>query len=158
MVSSEKLASIPSSSKRLQIKSEAIMKIGRRPQRQGRDILQCSEPVFRVQGKYPAFRNAGICPAFKIIRKLADNRLQIEALLFRSAGCLRGLFKNAMSDKYYLDLISEYKVLSQILSPACTRLAMEVCPSPGKLSHGQIVSAAALLSVLADCFPGHCSL
>jgi len=99
---------------RLQIKSEAIMKIW---EATGNDW---DETYYRVLSRYFGFRvNTGpfemLASAlpFKIIRKHADNRLQIEALLFGSAGMLEeGLFKNAMSDKYYLDLIREYKVLS----------------------------------------------
>ena len=50
---------------------------------------------------------------FKIIRKHADNRFQIEALLFGTAGMLdERLFREALSDSYYKDLIREYKVLS----------------------------------------------
>ena len=50
---------------------------------------------------------------FKIIRKHADNRFQIEALLFGMAGFLEeGLFKEALSDQYYIDLIKEYRMLS----------------------------------------------
>jgi hypothetical protein len=50
---------------------------------------------------------------FRIIRKHADNRFQIEALLFGTAGLLdEGLFKDAVSDSYYKDLIKEYRILS----------------------------------------------
>jgi hypothetical protein len=50
---------------------------------------------------------------FRIIRKHADSRFQIEALLFGTAGMLEeGLFKEALSDKYYKDLIKEFKILS----------------------------------------------
>ena len=50
---------------------------------------------------------------FKIIRKHFDNRFQIEALLFGTAGMLEeGLFKDALSDKYYKDLIKEYRILT----------------------------------------------
>jgi hypothetical protein len=50
---------------------------------------------------------------FRIIRKHSDNRFQIEAMLFGTAGMLEeGLFKEAVSDKYYKDLIKEYKILS----------------------------------------------
>jgi hypothetical protein len=50
---------------------------------------------------------------FRIIRKHADNRFQIEALLFGTAGMLKeGLFKEALSDEYYRDLIKEYRILS----------------------------------------------
>ncbi len=50
---------------------------------------------------------------FRIIRKHTDNLFQIEALLFGTAGMLEeGLFKEALYDKYYTDLIKEYKILS----------------------------------------------
>jgi hypothetical protein len=50
---------------------------------------------------------------FRIIRKHSDNRFQIEALLYGTAGMLEeGLFKEALDDKYYKDLIKEYKILS----------------------------------------------
>jgi len=49
----------------------------------------------------------------KHIRRHTDNRFQIEALLFGTAGMLEeGLFKDALSDKYYRDLIREYKILA----------------------------------------------
>jgi hypothetical protein len=50
---------------------------------------------------------------FRIIRKHSDNRLQLEALLFGTAGMLEeGLFKDAINDEYYQALLKEYKVLS----------------------------------------------
>jgi len=50
---------------------------------------------------------------FRIIRKHADNRFQIETLLFGTAGMLEeGLFKEALADDYYRDLIKEYRILS----------------------------------------------
>jgi len=50
---------------------------------------------------------------FRIIRKHADNRFQIEALLFGTAGLLdEGLFRDAINDDYYVSLIREYKILS----------------------------------------------
>ena len=50
---------------------------------------------------------------FKIIRKHADNRFQIESLLFGTAGMLdEGLFKEAVADDYFRELIKEYKILS----------------------------------------------
>lgn len=49
---------------------------------------------------------------FRIIRKHIDNRLQVEALLFGTAGMLtEGLFKGAINDSYYLDLLREFNVL-----------------------------------------------
>lgn len=50
---------------------------------------------------------------FRIIRKHADNRFQIEALLFGTAGMLdEALFKEALNDEYYRDLIKEYRFLA----------------------------------------------
>jgi hypothetical protein len=50
---------------------------------------------------------------FRIIRKHLDNRFQVEALLFGTSGMLdEGLFKEAIHDDYYRDLIKEYKILS----------------------------------------------
>ena len=99
---------------RLQMKSEAVMKIWTAT---GNDW---DETFYRVLSRYFGFRvntepfeMLATALPFRIIRKHADNRLQIEALLFGSAGMLEeGLFKNAISDKYYTGLIREYKVLS----------------------------------------------
>jgi hypothetical protein len=50
---------------------------------------------------------------FRIIRKHADNRFQIEALLYGTSGMLHeGLFREALDDSYYKELIKEYKILS----------------------------------------------
>jgi hypothetical protein len=50
---------------------------------------------------------------FRILRKHSDNLFQIEALLFGTAGMLEeGLFKDAIADDYYKDLVKEYRVLS----------------------------------------------
>ena len=50
---------------------------------------------------------------FRIIRKHTDNIFQIEALLFGTAGLLEeGLFKEALSDEYYRNLLKEYTILS----------------------------------------------
>ncbi len=47
----------------------------------------------------------------KIIRKHSDNLLQVEALLFGTAGLLdEALFREAVKDEYYLLLSREYKV------------------------------------------------
>lgn len=49
----------------------------------------------------------------KLIRKHADNRLQVEALLFGMAGMLSGeLFREAVGDPYLSDLMREFRVLS----------------------------------------------
>jgi hypothetical protein len=48
----------------------------------------------------------------KIIRKHSDNLLQVEALLFGTAGLLdEALFREAVSDSYYLLLTREYRIL-----------------------------------------------
>lgn len=78
------------------------------------------ETFYRILTRYFGFRVntepfamlAGSLP-FKLIRKHADNRFQIEALLFGTAGLLdEGLFREALADNYYRDLIREYKILS----------------------------------------------
>jgi len=78
------------------------------------------ETFYRVLSRYFGFRVntepfemlASALP-FKIIRKHIDNRFQIEALLFGTSGMLdEGLFRNAINDDYYKDLIKEYKILS----------------------------------------------
>jgi hypothetical protein len=48
----------------------------------------------------------------KIVKKHSDNRFQVEALLFGMAGMLNeGLFKEAIKDEYYRNLIKEFKIL-----------------------------------------------
>jgi len=98
---------------RLQAKSEAVMKILAAT---GNDW---DETFYRILTRYFGFRVntepfemlANALP-FKIIRKHSDSRFQIEALLFGTAGMLDvGLFKEALSDKYYKDLIKEYRIL-----------------------------------------------
>jgi hypothetical protein len=78
------------------------------------------ETFYRILSRYFGFRIntepfemlARAIP-FKIIRKHSDNRFQIETLLFGTAGMLEeGLFKEALSDNYYKELIKEYKILS----------------------------------------------
>lgn len=99
---------------RLQAKSGAIMKIFNET---GNDW---EETFYRMLTRYFGFRVntepfemlARALP-FRIIRKHADNMFQIEALLFGTSGLLdEGLFRDALSDLYYLKLIKEYKILS----------------------------------------------
>jgi hypothetical protein len=55
---------------------------------------------------------AAVLP-FRIIRKHSDNIFQIEALLFGTSGLLdTGLFREAIRDEYYTNLIKEYNILS----------------------------------------------
>lgn len=99
---------------RLQAKSGAIRKIFAET---GNDW---DETFYRMLTRYFGFRVntepfemlASALP-FRIICKHADNRFQIEALLFGTSGLLdEGLFSEALSDKYYRDLIKEYRILS----------------------------------------------
>jgi hypothetical protein len=78
------------------------------------------ETFYRTLSRYFGFRvntepfeMLATAIPFKIIRKHIDNRLQIEALLFGTAGMLdEGLFRNALNDEYYKELIREFKILS----------------------------------------------
>ena len=78
------------------------------------------ETFYRLLSRYFGFRvNTGpfemLARAlpFRIIRKHADNRFQIEALLYGTSGMLHeGPFREALNDNYYKDLIKEYKILS----------------------------------------------
>ena len=99
---------------RFQSKSISILKI---LSETGNDW---EETFYRLLARYFGFRVntepfellATALP-LRIIRKHTDNRFQIEALLFGTAGLLdEGLFKEALSDEYYLNLIKEYTILS----------------------------------------------
>lgn len=99
---------------RLDKKSESIFRV---LSETGNDW---EETFYRLLTRYFGFRVntepfemlAGALP-FRIIRKHADNLFQIEAMLFGTAGLLdTGLFRDALSDEYYLDLIKEYTILS----------------------------------------------
>jgi hypothetical protein len=99
---------------RLEEKSRQIMKIFNET---GSDW---EETFYRLLARYFGFRVntepfemlASALP-FKIIRKHSDNRFQVEALLFGTAGLLNeGLFREALNDEYYSGLIREYKILS----------------------------------------------
>jgi hypothetical protein len=99
---------------RLQTKSESILKIYSET---GKDW---DETFYRLLTRYFGFRvntepfeMLATALPFRIIRKHTDNIFQIEALLFGTAGLLEtGLFKEALSDEYYLNLIREYSVLA----------------------------------------------
>jgi hypothetical protein len=98
---------------RLQEKSESILKIFSET---GNDW---EETFYRILSRYFGFRVnaepfemlATVLP-FRIIRKHSDNRFQIEALLFGTSGMLdEGLFRNAINDDYYKNLIREYNIM-----------------------------------------------
>jgi hypothetical protein len=99
---------------RLQDKSAMIMKI---LSETGNDW---DETFYRLLARYfgfsvnsEPFEMLATAIPFRIIRKHADNRFQIEALLFGTAGLLEeGLFKDAVKDNYYLMLIKEYRILA----------------------------------------------
>jgi len=99
---------------RLQAKADAIMKIFAET---GNDW---DETFYRTLSRYFGFRvntepfeMLATSLPFKIIRRHSDKRFQIEALLFGTAGMLEeGLFKDALSERYYKDLLKEYKILS----------------------------------------------
>ena len=99
---------------RLHIKTEHILAVLRE---NGNDW---EETFYRILARYFGFRVntepfemlASALP-FRIIRKHSDNRFQIEALLFGTAGLLdEGLFPGAVSDQYYIDLCREFRILS----------------------------------------------
>jgi len=77
------------------------------------------ETLYRLVSRYFGFRVntdpfemlASRLP-LKIIRKHSDNLLQVEALLFGTAGLIdEALFREAVKDDYYLLLSREYRVL-----------------------------------------------
>lgn len=77
------------------------------------------EVFYRMLGRYFGFRvNSEPFEMlvrslpFRIIRRHSDNILQIEALLFGTAGMLEeGLFREAVNDEYYKNLVREFRVL-----------------------------------------------
>ena len=99
---------------RFQNKSEFILKIYSET---GNDW---EETFYRLLTRYFGYRvntepfeMLATALPFRIIRKHADNRFQIEALLYGTGGMLdEGLFKEAVNDEYYRNLIREYKILS----------------------------------------------
>lgn len=77
------------------------------------------ETLYRLISRYFGFRVntdpfeilASRLP-LKVIRKHSDNLLQVEALLFGTAGLLdEALFREVVRDDYYLLLLREYRVL-----------------------------------------------
>jgi hypothetical protein len=77
------------------------------------------ETLYRLISRYFGFRVntdpfemlASRLP-LKIIRKHSDNLLQVESLLFGTAGLLdEALFREAVNDEYYLLLTREYRML-----------------------------------------------
>jgi hypothetical protein len=98
---------------RFENKSELILKIYSDT---GNDW---EETFYRLLSRYFGFRvntepfeMLATALPLRIIRKHTDSRFQIEALLFGTAGMLdEGLFREALSDEYYSDLLKEFKIL-----------------------------------------------
>lgn len=119
--------------------------------------------------------------SLKIIRKHSDNLLQVESLLYGTAGLLdETLFREAVTDRYYLALLREFRVLKtkysiqpidgwmwkfHRLRPAnfptvrLSQLAAMLVHSNGLFSRilecGSISSLATLLSVTASEYWGN---
>jgi hypothetical protein len=99
---------------RIQSKSELILRIFSET---GNDW---EETFYRLLSRYFGFRvntepfeMLATALPFRIIRKHSDNRFQIEALLYGTAGMLeKGLFKEAIYDEYYRNLLKEFEILS----------------------------------------------
>lgn len=89
-----------------------------------KEILQATgndwdETLYRLLSRYfglkvnsdPFFLLACHTP-LKLIRKHADNRLQVESLLYGQAGMLEpGVFEKEIYDEYYSALLKEYRIL-----------------------------------------------
>lgn len=73
--------------------------------------MLCRYFGFRVNSE--PFEMLATALPISIIRKHSDNLLQIEALLFGTAGMLdEGLFREAVADDYYRCLLREFRMLS----------------------------------------------
>jgi hypothetical protein len=141
---------------RLEIKAGSIAKVFKDT---GNDW---EETFYRVLSRYFGFRIntepfemlAAALP-FRIIRKHADNLFQIEALLFGMAGMLEeGLFKDALHDEYYKNLIREYRILSAkyTLKPVHGWLWKFSKLRPPNFPTVRISQLAAMLSVTGGLF------
>lgn len=99
---------------RLEQKTAAILKLLAETGNDWDEVfyrMLCRYFGFRVNSE-PFEMLASALP-FKIIRKHSDNLFQIEALLFGASGMLdEGLFREALSDDYYKNLLREYRILS----------------------------------------------
>lgn len=141
---------------RLQEKSEHILKILSGTEN------DWEETFYRLLSRYFGFRVntepfemlASALP-FRIIRKHSDNRFQIEALLYGTAGMLEeGLFREALNDSYYSDLIKEFKILASkySLKPIHGWIWKFSRLRPANFPTLRISQLAALLSVAGGIF------
>jgi hypothetical protein len=141
---------------RLQEKSEQIMKI------YTETLNDWEETFYRLLSRYFGFRvntepfeMLATALPFRIIRRHTDNLFQIEALLFGTAGMLEeGLFREAVNDEYYLDLIKEYKILSSkyCLHPLHGWIWKFARLRPANFPTIRISQLAAMLSVTGGLF------
>jgi len=98
---------------RLQAKTEAIEKSLAET---GNDW---EESLYRLVARYfgarvntDNFEMLARALPLKLLRKHSDNRLQVEALLYGMAGMLSGeLFREAVNDTYFRELMREFRVL-----------------------------------------------
>jgi len=120
------------------------------------------ETFYRLLARYFGFRIntqpfemlAAALP-FRIIRKHADNLFQIETLLFGTAGMLEeGLFREALSDEYYRELVKEYRILSSkySLKPVHGWIWKFSKLRPANFPTVRISQLAAMLSVTGGLF------
>jgi Protein of unknown function (DUF2851) len=141
---------------RLRIKAESITRIFSET---GNDW---EETFYRLLTRYFGFRIntepfemlASALP-FRILRKHSDNLFQIEAMLFGTAGMLEeGLFKDALADAYYRDLIKEYRMLSTkySLKPVHGWLWKFARLRPANFPTVRLSQLAAMLSVTGGLF------
>lgn len=141
---------------RLKAKSESIERIF------SETTSDWEETFYRQLARYFGFRiNTGpfemLASAlpFRIIRKHSDNLFQIETLLFGTAGMLEeGLFKDALSDDYYKDLVKEYQILSAkySLKPLHGWIWKFARLRPANFPTVRISQLAAMLSVTGGLF------
>jgi hypothetical protein len=141
---------------RLENKSELITRIYKETDN------DWEETFYRLLTRYFGFRIntepfemlASALP-FRIIRKHTDNLFQIEALLFGTAGMLEeGMFRDAIADEYYRNLIKEYKILlaKYSLKPVHGWLWKFSRLRPANFPTVRISQLAAMLSVTGGLF------
>lgn len=120
------------------------------------------ETFYRMLARYFGFRVnrepfgllATTLP-FRIIRKHSDNLFQIEALLFGTAGFLEEkLFREAINDIYYAELVKEYKILSSkyTLSPLDGWIWKFSRLRPANFPTVRIAQLAAILTITGGLF------
>jgi hypothetical protein len=120
------------------------------------------ETFYRILSRYFGFRvntepfeMLAMALPFRIIRKHSDNLLQLEALLYGSAGMLDdGLFREASDDEYYLHLAREYRILSAkySLRPVHGKIWKFSRLRPANFPTIRISQLAAMLSVTGGLF------